>query len=139
MREGPRKIIESQQRAKAMVFAGIVLVALGLSTYFLKQAFIRPLPAFIAGNVVDIKADMNGFDQQEVQIKVGEPVTVRLTSMDNSLHTDGGANINGQWMNSTSVSSPSHRNLATSHLSRINPAVTLSILISVVVERQIPP
>jgi heme/copper-type cytochrome/quinol oxidase subunit 2 len=40
--------------------------------------------------VLDIKADMSGFDQKEIRLKVGEPVTVRLTSLDNSHHTDGG-------------------------------------------------
>lgn len=44
----------------------------------------------MAGNVIDVAADMAGFDQKEIRVKVGEPVTVRLTSLDNSHHTDGG-------------------------------------------------
>jgi heme/copper-type cytochrome/quinol oxidase subunit 2 len=44
----------------------------------------------MAGNVIDIKADMSGFDQKEIRVKAGEPVTIRLTSLDNSHHTDGG-------------------------------------------------
>jgi heme/copper-type cytochrome/quinol oxidase subunit 2 len=44
----------------------------------------------MAGNVIDIAADMGGFDEEEVRVKVGEPVTIRLTSLDNSHHTDGG-------------------------------------------------
>ena len=44
----------------------------------------------MAGNVIDIAAGMDGFDKKEIRVKVGEPVTIRLTSMDNSAHTDGG-------------------------------------------------
>jgi len=44
----------------------------------------------MAGNVIDIAADMGGFDRKTVRVRAGEPVTVRLTSLDNSHHTDGG-------------------------------------------------
>lgn len=33
---------------------------------------------------------MGGFSQAEIRVKAGKPVTVRLTSLDNSHHTDGG-------------------------------------------------
>ena len=33
---------------------------------------------------------MSGFDKTEIHVKVGEPVTIRLTSLDNTHHTDGG-------------------------------------------------
>jgi heme/copper-type cytochrome/quinol oxidase subunit 2 len=67
-----------------------VIAVLGLAGYYLKNAFFRPPPPAMAGNVIDVKADMSGFDKKEIQVKVGEPVTIRLTSMDNSGHTDGG-------------------------------------------------
>ena len=44
----------------------------------------------MAGNVIDIASDMDGFDMTEIRIKVGQPVTIRLTSLDNQYHTDGG-------------------------------------------------
>nr|MBI2904861.1 cupredoxin domain-containing protein [Chloroflexota bacterium] len=44
----------------------------------------------MAGNVIDVAADMGGFDMKLIRVKVGQPVTVRLTSLDNSHHTDGG-------------------------------------------------
>ena len=44
----------------------------------------------MAGNVIDVEAAMNGFDQYEIRVKVGEPVTIRLTSLDNTHHSDGG-------------------------------------------------
>ena len=33
---------------------------------------------------------MSGFDQREIRVKLGQPITIRLTSLDNSHHTDGG-------------------------------------------------
>lgn len=89
-REERRKARERQQRARSVIFTGIVIVVLGIAGYFLKEAFFRPPPPAMAGNVIDIKAGMDGFDKQEIHIKAGQPVTIRLTSLDNSHHTDGG-------------------------------------------------
>ncbi len=89
-REERRKIREHKQRIQSVVFIVIVIGVLGLSGYFLKQAFFRPPPPAMAGNVIDVKADMSGFDKKEIDVKVGEPVTIRLISMDNAGHTDGG-------------------------------------------------
>lgn len=79
-----------QRRIRAAIFAVIVLAVLGLAGYYIKQAFFRPGPAPMAGNVIDVQASMSGFDQKEIHVKAGQPVTIRLTSMDNSHHTDGG-------------------------------------------------
>jgi cytochrome c oxidase subunit II len=79
-----------QKRFRKAAFMVIVVAVLGLSGYLLINAFFRPGPPPMAGNVIDIAADMAGFDQDEIRIKVGEPVTIRLTSLDNSHHTDGG-------------------------------------------------
>lgn len=79
-----------QQRTRKITFIVIVVLVLGLSGYFLKNAFFRPGPPPMAGNVIDVAADMAGFDQEEIWVRVGEPVTIRLTSLDNSNHTDGG-------------------------------------------------
>ena len=65
----------------------VVLVAAG---YLLQTAFSRPALEPMAGKVVDIAADMAGFDQTEIHLQAGEPVTIRLTSLDNEHHTDGG-------------------------------------------------
>lgn len=78
------------QRIRAMIFAVIVVGVLGLAGYYLKSAFFRPPPEPMAGNVIDVEASMGGFDKKEIHVKVGEPVTIRLTSLDNSHHTDGG-------------------------------------------------
>ncbi len=81
---------QKQQRIRAMIFGVIVLVVLGAAGFLLKSAFFKPAPPPMAGNVIDVVADMGGFDQKEIRVKAGEPVTIRLTSLDNSHHTDGG-------------------------------------------------
>ncbi|HEU0291424.1 MAG TPA: cupredoxin domain-containing protein [Anaerolineales bacterium] len=78
------------QRIRSMIFAVIVVGVLGLAGYYLKSAFFRPPPEPMAGNVIDVQASMSGFDQKEIRVKVGKPVTIRLTSLDNEHHTDGG-------------------------------------------------
>lgn len=90
IREERRKIHEHKQRVRSIIFSVIVIAVLGLAGYFLKHTLFRPPPPAMAGNVIDVKADMSGFDKKEIDVKVGEPVTIRLTSMDNSGHTDGG-------------------------------------------------
>jgi cytochrome c oxidase subunit II len=89
-REARRKARQRQKQGRGIIFAGLVLGVLGLSAYFLKEAFFKPAPPPMAGNVIDVQADMAGFDQKEIRVKVGQPVTIRLTSLDNSHHTDGG-------------------------------------------------
>jgi heme/copper-type cytochrome/quinol oxidase subunit 2 len=79
-----------QQRVRSTIFAVIVIGVLGLTGYYLKNAFFKPAPPPMAGNVIDVQGAMDGFDKKEIRVKVGQPVTIRLTSMDNSAHTDGG-------------------------------------------------
>ena len=79
-----------KRRIRSGIFAVIVVAVLGLAGFYLKQAFFRPAPEPMAGNVIDIEASMSGFDQKEIRVKLGQPVTIRLTSLDNSHHTDGG-------------------------------------------------
>lgn len=76
-------------RAKRVIFLGITILVLAAAGYLLYKAFyVPPLPE--ASNVIDMTADMSGFNQNEIHVKVGQPVTVRLRSLDNSNHTDGG-------------------------------------------------
>jgi len=79
-----------RRRKRAATFAVVSALVLGAAGYLLFDAFWKPeLPA-MAGNVIDISADMGGFSQKVVRVRAGEPVTVRLRSLDNSHHTDGG-------------------------------------------------
>ena len=82
-------VSHSNRRLNKFAFTGIALIVLGLAGVLLFNAFYRaPLP--VAGNVIDIAADMGGFDKDVIRVKVGDPVTIRLRSLDNSHHTDGG-------------------------------------------------
>lgn len=85
-----KHIRQRQRRIRKAIFAVLIVGVLGLAGYFLVSAFFRPPPPAMAGNVIDIAAGMDGFDKTEIHVIVGEPVTIRLTSLDNSYHTDGG-------------------------------------------------
>ena len=76
-------------RFHPLMFAAIVIVVLGTAGYLLVSAFSSRTPP-PAANTVDISAAMDGFNMSEIRLKVGQPITVRLTSLDNSHHTDGG-------------------------------------------------
>jgi len=89
-REELSRARRSRRRARAAAFAVVGVLVLGIAGYLLVQAFWKPELSPMAGNVIDIAADMSGFNQKVVRLRVGEPVTVRLTSLDNSHHTDGG-------------------------------------------------
>ena len=79
-----------RRRMRAATFYVIGVFVLGAAGYLLFEAFSGPKVPPMAGNVIDISADMGGFSRRVVYVKAGEPVTVRLTSLDNSHHTDGG-------------------------------------------------
>ena len=88
-RQARKHARQRQKRGRTITFFIIVIGVLGLAGYLLASAFSRPVLE-PADNVIDIAADMAGFDRQEIRVKVGEPVTLRLTSLDNQFHTDGG-------------------------------------------------
>jgi len=76
-------------RARAVAFLAVAAVTLAVAGYLLKPAiFGRTTPSADA-TVIDIAADMGGFDRRVIQVRVGEPVTIRLTSLDNRFHMDG--------------------------------------------------
>ncbi len=78
-----------KRRLKNLFFTGITISVLSLTGFLLYKAFNKP-PLPVAENVIDISADMAGFDKDVITVKIGEPVTIRLRSLDNSHHTDGG-------------------------------------------------
>lgn len=75
---------------RSTFFVVIVVGVLGLAGFFLKSAFFPPALGSMTGNVIDVAVSMGGFDKPEIRVKVGQPVTIRVTSMDTSAHTDGG-------------------------------------------------
>lgn len=68
----------------------ITIVVLAVALLFLVRALRPPQLAPLSGNVIEVAANMGGFDKIEIRVKAGEPVTVRLTSLDNQNHSDGG-------------------------------------------------
>jgi heme/copper-type cytochrome/quinol oxidase subunit 2 len=78
------------QRIRAAIFAVLALGTLALAGLYVRQTFFPPQPPVTVSRKIDIVGSMSGFDQTEIHLKLGQPVTVRLTSLDNPLHTDGG-------------------------------------------------
>jgi len=74
---------------RTLAFAAIATLVLAMAGYLLVTAFASRTPP-AAANVIDIRADMGGFNVKELRVRVGQPVIVRLASLDNSHHTDGG-------------------------------------------------
>ena len=89
-REKLRRARQHRRRTRSTIFSVVSVLVLGVAGYLLVKAFWSPELPQMAGNVIDIAADMGGFNQKVVRVKAGEAVTVRLTSLDNSHHTDGG-------------------------------------------------
>ncbi len=114
-REFHKQMRRRQQRVRAVTFGVVAVLVLGLAGYLLVAAFSTPELPKMAGNVIDIAADMGGFSMKEMRVKASEPVTVRLTSLDNSHHTDGGGRH--QWavdeLGVSIVAPPEGSNVAT--------------------------
>jgi cytochrome c oxidase subunit II len=89
----PRHISPISTKTNSLIpritYTAIVIIVLGFAAYLLVSAFASPVPS-PAEDTIDISASMSGFDRDVLRIKVGDTVTVRLTSLDNSHHTDGG-------------------------------------------------
>lgn len=79
-----------RKRARSrVVFLTLTVAVLATAGYLLKPAlFGREIPA--TTGVIDISVDMAGFSQSVIRVRAGEPVTVRITSLDNRYHRDGG-------------------------------------------------
>jgi cytochrome c oxidase subunit II len=88
--QGRRKRASQSRRTRATAFAAIGVLVLGAAAFLLYRAFWIPELPPLPGNTIEIAADMAGFTRKEIRVKAGEPVTVRLRSLDNSHHTDGG-------------------------------------------------
>src|SRR5690606_9810849 len=73
-----------------VAYTVVMVVVLGVAGLLLIRALRPPELAQLDGEVIEVAANMSGFDKPEIRVKVGEPVTLRLTSLDNQHHTDGG-------------------------------------------------
>ncbi len=90
VREARQRALVRRKRLRVFAFVVIVVGVLGLAGLLLYSGFAQPQLAPLVGNVIDVAADMSGFNKDEIRVKAGQAVTIRLTSLDNSHHTDGG-------------------------------------------------
>lgn len=74
---------------RTIAFATVAIVVLGAAGYLLLSGLFPALPNS-SPNTIDLLASMSGFSSDVVRVRVGEEVTIRLTSLDNQYHTDGG-------------------------------------------------
>ena len=79
-----------KRRRKRWAYLFIVATTIGGAAWLAAPAFWPQRPTAIAGDIAEIKATMGGFSTSILRAKAGRPITVRLTSMDTSFHTDGG-------------------------------------------------
>lgn len=78
----------TQSARRTAAFALIATLVLGLVAAALLNFYGRM--AATAEGAVPVRISMSGFDPAEIQARVGEPLTIELINLDNSLHTDGG-------------------------------------------------
>jgi cytochrome c oxidase subunit II len=70
------------------VFATIALV-IGIVAANVVVDRLQP-PGKVQAGALQVHASMEGFDPNQLTVKVGESVKIQLASMDTSMHSDGG-------------------------------------------------
>ncbi|MBI5030318.1 MAG: cupredoxin domain-containing protein [Chloroflexi bacterium] len=83
----------NKQILRFTAFTTIVAVVIIAVVYFLAPVFASKESGITQdanAKIVNVQAAMDGFDLQEIRVKVGETVKVNLRSLDNEHHTDGG-------------------------------------------------
>ena len=65
----------------------VAVAVLALLVLLLKPVLFGP-PSDVP--IIDVSADMGGFDRPVIRVRAGEPVTIRLRSLDDAFHIDGG-------------------------------------------------
>jgi cytochrome c oxidase subunit 2 len=70
------------------IFAGLALIVGGVAIGLVVTRLQGPVATDTAA--VQVHASMGGFDPPALTVKAGETVKVELSSMDTSMHSDGG-------------------------------------------------
>ncbi|MBI4786318.1 MAG: cupredoxin domain-containing protein [Chloroflexi bacterium] len=84
---------QTKQFLRIGAFTAVVTLVIAAVVYFLAPVFAPKesgITATANAKIVNIQAAMDGFDMQEIRVKLGETVKVNLRSLDNEHHTDGG-------------------------------------------------
>ena len=71
-----------------VLFGGLVLVVGGIAVALVVSRLQGPAATNAAA--LQVHASMGGFDPPALTVKAGQPVKVELSSMDSSMHSDGG-------------------------------------------------
>jgi cytochrome c oxidase subunit II len=79
-----------RQTIGGILFAAIVVATLSLAGLLIRDALWGPRLPALAGTAVDVRGSMGGFSPATIRVPAGEPVTLRLISMDSPLHQGGG-------------------------------------------------
>ena len=85
----PFAVPRQHKTARKIAYSALAIVVLGIAAYLLVFGLFPRLPS-AAPNTIDITASMSGFSSNVIHVRAGEEVTLRLTSLDNEHHTDGG-------------------------------------------------
>jgi cytochrome c oxidase subunit II len=75
------------RRAMYGILAGAVLL---FASWLVARPFLGGGDGSDRGQVILVEADMQGFQPKVIRAKAGEPITIRLKSLDTRFHTDGG-------------------------------------------------
>ena len=88
-RPGRRTETSSRSRpVRIAIFAGLVLIVGGVAISLVVTRLQGPGATDTAA--VQVHATMGGFDPPAMTVKAGQTVKVELSSMDTSMHSDGG-------------------------------------------------
>jgi heme/copper-type cytochrome/quinol oxidase subunit 2 len=88
--EQEKKRQARERHRKRWAYLVIVGVTIAGAGWLVVPALWSEKPNAVGGDVVEIKGTMGGFSTSLIRAKAGRPLTVRLTSVDNRFHTDGG-------------------------------------------------
>ncbi len=78
-----------RKQLRGIIFVAIVVITLSAAGLLLKQGLWGPSVPVMAGNVIDVRGYMAGFDPKTIRVRAGEEVTLRLINMDSPLHEGG--------------------------------------------------
>jgi heme/copper-type cytochrome/quinol oxidase subunit 2 len=87
--ERDRHVDRRSSRPLRLALFAVIAVAVGIGAIGLVVSRLQG-PAATDTGAIQVHASMGGFDPSALTVKAGQTVKVELSSMDNSMHSDGG-------------------------------------------------
>ncbi len=81
---------QQKQRRRRVTYVTLAATAVLFAGWLGIRPLVRSARASDPGEVYLVQANMQGFQPKVINAKVGEPITVRLESLDTRFHRDGG-------------------------------------------------